>query len=410
MSCCAGSHRISIPPPIGGRPARPGSRLLSAMPGWWRSGVPEDSLQSFPEAFREGMAARADQLLDYGENDPKHWEQPSAAERSTSGSASSAIPKRSGTHAHGDGAAAVPGTLGRHRAHDAGLRRPAGRPQPARLQGLASASPPSRAAASSRCPVRDNRSKLASSSSAILARPACRFRCHSRTCWDATAPSSACANTSRGSGRSTASCQANAQTRRGAGAARGEAGGALAQRRAVRSRRTQDDPALGADPQRNNDFTYANDPHGWQVPLGSHMRRMNPRDTELAQLTDVNLHRIIRRGTTYGAPYDPNATSRARRRSPARDLLHLHQRQGDGHDGVPATGVDQQRQFHEPGRRTRSDTSGCRRTGRRSRSRRSRSGAASTASRRSTCFAAASTSSCPAVSALRWLGARRASE
>ena len=30
---------------------------------------------------------------------------------------------------------------------------------------------------------------------------------------------------------------------------------------------------------------------------------------ELAQLTDVNLHRIIRRSTTYGAPYDPNATS-----------------------------------------------------------------------------------------------------
>ena len=39
------------------------------------------------------------------------------------------------------------------------------------------------------------------------------------------------------------------------------------------------------------------------------MRRMNPRDTEMAQLADVNLHRIIRRSTTYGAPYDPNATS-----------------------------------------------------------------------------------------------------
>jgi deferrochelatase/peroxidase EfeB len=38
---------------------------------------------------------------------------------------------------------------------------------------------------------------------------------------------------------------------------------------------------------------------------------MNPRDTELARLTDVNVHRIIRRGTTYGAPYDPNALSEA---------------------------------------------------------------------------------------------------
>jgi deferrochelatase/peroxidase EfeB len=72
---------------------------------------------------------------------------------------------------------------------------------------------------------------------------------------------------------------------------------------------TKDDPAVGEDPQRNNDFTYANDPQGKQVPLGCHMRRMNPRDTPMARLTDVNLHRIIRRSTTYGVPYDPNATS-----------------------------------------------------------------------------------------------------
>jgi Dyp-type peroxidase family len=70
-----------------------------------------------------------------------------------------------------------------------------------------------------------------------------------------------------------------------------------------------DDPALGKDPLRNNDFDYTNDPHGRQVPLGSHIRRMNPRDTDLARLTDVNLHRVIRRGTTYGPPYDPNAVS-----------------------------------------------------------------------------------------------------
>ena len=60
---------------------------------------------------------------------------------------------------------------------------------------------------------------------------------------------------------------------------------------------------------RNNDFTYAADPDGRQVPLGSHMRRMNPRDTKMAVLADVNIHRIIRRSTTYGAPYDPDAIS-----------------------------------------------------------------------------------------------------
>ena len=36
---------------------------------------------------------------------------------------------------------------------------------------------------------------------------------------------------------------------------------------------------------------------------------MNPRDTQLTRLTDVNIHRLIRRGTTFGLPYDPNAVS-----------------------------------------------------------------------------------------------------
>jgi deferrochelatase/peroxidase EfeB len=72
---------------------------------------------------------------------------------------------------------------------------------------------------------------------------------------------------------------------------------------------TIDDPALGEDPKRNNDFDYADDPQGRQAPLGCHMRRMNPRDTTMQVLTDVNIHRIIRRSTTYGAPYDPKAVS-----------------------------------------------------------------------------------------------------
>jgi len=70
-----------------------------------------------------------------------------------------------------------------------------------------------------------------------------------------------------------------------------------------------DNRALGADPHRNNDFNYTNDSRGLQIPLGCHIRRMNPRDTALARLTDVNIHRIIRRGTTYGVPYDSNVLS-----------------------------------------------------------------------------------------------------
>jgi Dyp-type peroxidase family len=66
----------------------------------------------------------------------------------------------------------------------------------------------------------------------------------------------------------------------------------------------KDDPALGADPQRNNDFDYAKlDPHGYAAPLGCHARRMNPRDTA----ANMNRRRMIRRGGTYGPPLPEGA-------------------------------------------------------------------------------------------------------
>lgn len=37
-------------------------------------GLPEESLETFPLAFRQGMAARAGQLMDVGENAPATWE------------------------------------------------------------------------------------------------------------------------------------------------------------------------------------------------------------------------------------------------------------------------------------------------------------------------------------------------
>lgn len=66
----------------------------------------------------------------------------------------------------------------------------------------------------------------------------------------------------------------------------------------------RDDPELGSDPRRNNNFSYKEmDPHGYAVPLGSHMRRMNPRDTA----ANINRRRIIRRGATYGPPLAEDA-------------------------------------------------------------------------------------------------------
>lgn len=63
----------------------------------------------------------------------------------------------------------------------------------------------------------------------------------------------------------------------------------------------RDDPALGADPGRNNDFLFrADDPKGLQTPPGCHIRRVNPRDGFGDGGPMVRIHRMIRRGTSYG--------------------------------------------------------------------------------------------------------------
>ena len=60
-----------------------------------------------------------------------------------------------------------------------------------------------------------------------------------------------------------------------------------------------DDPELGSDPHRNNDFLFeADDPTGLKTPGGSHIRRCNPRDAAIAGV--ARIHRMIRRGTAYG--------------------------------------------------------------------------------------------------------------
>jgi Dyp-type peroxidase family len=62
----------------------------------------------------------------------------------------------------------------------------------------------------------------------------------------------------------------------------------------------QDDRNLGGDRTRNNEFLFADDPLGLKTPPGSHIRRANPRDASVAG--NPRLHRMIRRGTSYGPP------------------------------------------------------------------------------------------------------------
>jgi deferrochelatase/peroxidase EfeB len=61
----------------------------------------------------------------------------------------------------------------------------------------------------------------------------------------------------------------------------------------------KDDPELGRDMLPINDFDYGKmDPYGYGCPLGAHIRRMNPRDTAAT----MQRRKMIRRGGTYGPP------------------------------------------------------------------------------------------------------------
>jgi deferrochelatase/peroxidase EfeB len=59
-----------------------------------------------------------------------------------------------------------------------------------------------------------------------------------------------------------------------------------------------------------NDFTYVSedaaqdDTLGLKCPIGSHLRRNNPRNEAIVG-TDSSHHRIVRRAMPYGPPYDP---------------------------------------------------------------------------------------------------------
>jgi deferrochelatase/peroxidase EfeB len=56
-----------------------------------------------------------------------------------------------------------------------------------------------------------------------------------------------------------------------------------------------------------NDFGYADDPDGVSCPLGSHIRRANPRDGQVVQRGFGQSRRLVRRGIPYGPQYVPGA-------------------------------------------------------------------------------------------------------
>ena len=271
-------------------------------------GVPEESLQSFPQAFRVGMSACADILLDRGENAPENWHQPFGSGRihiavsifsdnkekwrHTMELARQQYQGFSGVTVPGiEDFGAQPGDL-----NPLGFKDSIGQPA---IEGSGVDPLPGQGR-----PIKAGEFILGypGESGAPLAMPQPDVLGRNGTFLGLRKYQSRVGTFNR-------FLRDNAQTDEERELLAAKLFGRWRSGAPLTLAPFEDDPALGRDAQRNNDFSYANDPDGNQAPLGCHMRRMNPRDTKMPVLADVNLHRIIRRSTTYGAPYDPNALS-----------------------------------------------------------------------------------------------------
>ena len=273
-------------------------------------GVPPGSLQSFPEQFRQGMAARARSLGDEGVNDPKNWDQPygkgevhigvsafSDSEenrRRILGIAHEQLAGFSGVSVLAmQDFGAQPGDLNSLGYKD-GIDQPP-------IEGSGVESLPGQGR-----PIKAGEFILGYPGEAGVPLPMPQPEVLGR---NGTYVGFRKYQTRVGAFNRFLRANGNTEEERELLAAklvgRWRSGAPLTLAPEV------DNRVLGADPQRNNDFDYSNDTRGRQAPFGCHIRRMNPRDTKLSRLTDVNIHRIIRRGTTYGPPYDPNALSEA---------------------------------------------------------------------------------------------------
>jgi Dyp-type peroxidase family len=67
---------------------------------------------------------------------------------------------------------------------------------------------------------------------------------------------------------------------------------------------SHDNPALGADNRRNNDFEFGDDPFQRKCPYAAHIRKVYPRD-DTGNEAEVQRHRIIRAGIPFGPEVGP---------------------------------------------------------------------------------------------------------
>jgi Dyp-type peroxidase family len=70
----------------------------------------------------------------------------------------------------------------------------------------------------------------------------------------------------------------------------------------------RDDFKLGGDQKRNNDFEFGDDPEQRKCPYAAHIRKVYPRD-DTRNEAEVQRHRIIRQGITFGPEVAPGEST-----------------------------------------------------------------------------------------------------
>ena len=241
------------------------------------SGCPKTSLESFAPEFRDGMAARAAELGDVGTNDPVYWEKPlgtsevhvAIAALSPDAERHQAALERA-RRAHEE----LPGVeliwrqdcyqlptgrtsfgfkdgIGQPAVEGSGVNRQIRRERPLKA-GEIILGYPDETGELRRCRAPD---VLGRNGTYVVFR-----KLHTRVA------------AYRQYLGERASSRADAELLGAKMVGRWQSGAPLA------LSPSEDDPELGADPQRNNDFVYGDDPRGLKCPAGAHARRANPRD------------------------------------------------------------------------------------------------------------------------------------